>query len=716
MAFDVGAITARLELKKDQWDKSVNAINKSQKEMTKQVGKTSKAISGMWKQIFVGVGITNVVSGAIRGLKNQIADTVRVGRSFEKEWANVTTMLSVSREESDKLRMDLRRLSPTLGDTTDLARGMYQVLSASIEPAKAIELLGTAARSAKAGVTDTATAVDAITTVINAYGLEAEAATEISDLMFGTVKRGKLTYEELAHSIGTVVPVAATVGIEFREIAAATATLTRQGIQASKATMQLRQVIMSVLSASEETRKKARDLGFEFSAQALKAKGLGQFIFDLQRAVGGNNELLKVFVPNVRALSGVMALGGKAAAGFAKDLDFLKEVAGFTDEALAKQMETADFWAETFKVAADKVKISAYEGFIDPLRETIKTTEDFDEKVTQKVNRFAVIAEEAGTAAHKAAGILAKFLKVRVAIDPFNLMIKTGTQYLDEHTVSLETVTAAAKDMVDEIRAETEKTDVANAAQQRMTETINTQLPSLGSLRFNYETLGWELVEYTEILKKATDAQKDFGQTAYHEMLPPAKSITGILEGAAWQAENFEDNVYSASEGAKKDLAAFASEAGSIMSGMGAHNKALAYTGAIVNTAAGVTMALKHYPPPLSIWMAAIQSAAGAVQIATIEGTPVPSAEKGAYLPSPAIIEAGHGPMGEVVMPLDKAPIELMKGGHETIGGAKVDFNFFAPLISTTGIADSDLSRVSAELFHKMEEEARRRGYSLNGS
>jgi len=115
--------------------------------------------------------------------------------------------------------------------------------------------------------------------------------------------------------------------------------------------------------------------------------------------------------------------------------------------------------------------------------------------------------------------------------------------------------------------------------------------------------------------------------------------------------------------------------------------------------------------------MAALQGALGAVQIATIAGTPVPSADKGLYLPSPAIIEGGHGPLGEVVLPLDKAPLEkLMGGAREAIDGAKVDFNFFAPLISTTGIADSDLSRVSEELFRKMEDEARRRGYSLNGS
>jgi len=44
-----------------------------------------------------------------------------------------------------------------------------------------------------------------------------------------------------------------------------------------------------------------------------------------------------------------------------------------------------------------------------------------------------------------------------------------------------------------------------------------------------------------------------------------------------------------------------------------------------------------------------------------------------------------------------------------------VNFNFYAPIISTTGIASSDLERVSSELFRKMEEQARIRGYELGG-
>jgi len=376
---------------------AIKLLDKNIEDLGKSAKKATPGIKGMWKQMAVGLGVTQLATSGIRMLRRQFADTIETGREFEREWANVTTMLTVSQEETDKLRKELRELSPTLGDTTDLAKGMYQVLSASIKPAKAIKFLGDAAESAMAGITDTRTAVDALTTVINAYRLEAEAATDVSDIMFGIVKRGKLTYEELAGSIGTVVPVASMLGIEFREIGGAISTLTRQGIQASKATMYLRQVLMAVLKATDETKQQAKDLGFEFTAEALAAKGLGEFLADLKEGTKGNAELLKVFIPDVRALSGVMALCGAAAQGFAEDLDFLKDVAGLTAEAFDKQKDSLDFWIKVAGASMDKFKEAFYEGFADPVKDGIKSAGDLEKEVRDISDALGFLGSVIGT-------------------------------------------------------------------------------------------------------------------------------------------------------------------------------------------------------------------------------------------------------------------------------------------------------------------------------
>ena len=297
MAEKVGTLYVEINAKIDSLDKGLKQINTSLVKVSKKTDKLGKTLdkgltpatkrfgasmSKATKQLVTGfIGSMGAI-WAISKFKSAISSTIRAGREFEREWANVTTMLSISKRETAKLRQELVNLSPTLGKTTDLARGMYQVLSASIEPAKAVMFLGEAAKAAQAGVTTTAVAVDALTTVINAYGMEAEDVTKVSDVMFQTVKRGKLTYEQMANALGTVVPIASAVGVRFEEVAAAMSTLTRQGIDANTATMQVRQVLNSILSPGAEAAKVANKIGLEFNATALRAKGLVKFLQEVR--------------------------------------------------------------------------------------------------------------------------------------------------------------------------------------------------------------------------------------------------------------------------------------------------------------------------------------------------------------------------------------------------------------------------------------------------
>jgi len=239
-----------------------------------------------------------------------------------------------------------------------------------------------------AGVTDVFTAVDALTTVINAYGFAAEDATRISDIMFQTVKRGKLTFGELSSALGTVVPTAAQLGIRFEEIAAGMATLTRQGINVNTVTMQLRQVMMSVLKPTSEAKTLAKELGIEFTATALKAKGLSNFLAEITEKTKGDVTIMGEFFSNIRALSAVFGLAGKSAADFAYDISLMEDATGSTEVAFQKQMKTLDFWIRTASHALEDMKVAFYEGMVDPIRTLINSQEDMD-KVFESLTKTA---------------------------------------------------------------------------------------------------------------------------------------------------------------------------------------------------------------------------------------------------------------------------------------------------------------------------------------
>ena len=116
----------------------------------------------------------------------------------------------------------------------------------------AIDFLKIASKAAIGGVTDTETAVDGLTTVMNAFKGQNIDATKAADIMFATVKAGKTDFAQLSASLFNVAPLAAAANVKFQDVSAALATLTAQGTPTSVATTQIRAAIQAIIKPSKE--------------------------------------------------------------------------------------------------------------------------------------------------------------------------------------------------------------------------------------------------------------------------------------------------------------------------------------------------------------------------------------------------------------------------------------------------------------------------------
>ena len=153
---------------------------------------------------------------------------IKYGNAFRNQMAEVKTMLGDDKTMLPKLTKQVRELSAEFGLAKEtLAKGLYQALSAGIPAGNAIEFLTVASRAAVGGVTDVATAVDGLTSVMNAYGIEAARVSEVSDLMFTVVKEGKINFEELSQNIGNIAPFAKVAGVGIEDLSAMIATLVK---------------------------------------------------------------------------------------------------------------------------------------------------------------------------------------------------------------------------------------------------------------------------------------------------------------------------------------------------------------------------------------------------------------------------------------------------------------------------------------------------------
>jgi len=295
--------------------------------------------------------------------------------AFEKALANVSTLGNYGKETMKQFQDGIMKLPSALGSATELTKGLYQTLSAGVKPTKALEFLKKAATAAKAGLTDTFTAVDAGSTILNAFGKDTEEAGKIFDLMFTTVKEGKTTFEELAGAVGKISPIASAAGVSVEEMHAAIATLTKGGFATSEASARLATGLGAIVKPSSEAKEMAEALNLEFNATALAAKGLHGFLRDVKFATGGNIEKMAQLFGGMESLSVMLALTGEQSKEFTAILHNMKDASGATDEAFGKQKVTLSSLWETFKNTIGKQAILIGEKLAPEIKDVIEKTE-----------------------------------------------------------------------------------------------------------------------------------------------------------------------------------------------------------------------------------------------------------------------------------------------------------------------------------------------------
>ena len=302
----------------------------------------TRSITGM--DIFAGLAI-----GAALVFAKITKQAYNFSKEFESAMKEVQTISKAVQNDFKGISKEIIDMSKTVPDSAQkLTKALYQIVSAGYDGAKAMDILKISAELAVATVTDTFTAADALTYVMNAYGESAGTAAEISDKLFTIVRLGKVKMEELGPTISMVTGLAAQMGLSFNELAAMYAEAVKK-MQPHIVTTGIRGIITAMLQVSKgtgEAADAARELGIEFDINALKAKGFKQILKDIIEATKGNEAALGRLFPNVRGLTGLLSIMTGEGEGWNKTLNEIENSLGATDKAFATMMDTtANQWA-----------------------------------------------------------------------------------------------------------------------------------------------------------------------------------------------------------------------------------------------------------------------------------------------------------------------------------------------------------------------------------
>ena len=385
------------------WQTSANNAETELEELKKGFSDTS--LTKAWGQQFIDVGeqmsdfgdkLTKYVTLPLAGLGTA---AVTAAAQFEDGMAKIYTIAVDSSEPMEKMRDDLVQLSNDTGfSLDDLSEATYQAVSASVDAGKAVEFMGDATKLARAGFTTTTKAVDLLTTVINAYGYEVEDATWISDMLLKTQNDGKTILDELASSMGIIIPMASNYGVGLDQISAAYATMTKQGVKTERATTFLRAVFTELEKESSGVAKILEEkTGKSFAQLMNDGNDLSDVLRILYDAVDGDTEAFQRLFGNVRATQAVASLVAEGTGEFAEafgmldyELERVQDSAGQTNKAL-EQMETPSLKA---KRAVNQLKNAGTDLGESMIQMTLPTFEKMTDGVRKATDSFMGLSDE----------------------------------------------------------------------------------------------------------------------------------------------------------------------------------------------------------------------------------------------------------------------------------------------------------------------------------
>lgn len=341
-----------LKEKLEQAEKTIDELSEKIKKLTEESEKAPKGFEALGN-VIQALGLAKVA----QEISAALLDCSQSAAEFETSVAKVSTLVDTNKVSMRSMRDELLQLSGESGKSVnDLSDATYQAISASVEVGNAIVTVDKANKLAVGGFTSSATAVDVLTTALNAYNLSADQTEYISDILVTTQNLGKTTVDELASSVGKTIPLAAAYNVEMDNLSTAYAQLTKNGIATAEAGTYIKSMLNELGDSSSNVAKILKDeTGSTFAELSSEGKSIGDVLDVLMDSVNGNLTKFNELWGSVEAGTGALSLAKAGSDAYNDTLMAMKDSAGATELAYRKMMDTTEAASQKFSNSAQNV-------------------------------------------------------------------------------------------------------------------------------------------------------------------------------------------------------------------------------------------------------------------------------------------------------------------------------------------------------------------------
>lgn len=338
---DAGIDTDNLEQSNERLQRSYERLRGSQENLNRinsEQAKIKENIAATKTQLLGTIGAVGAVAAAL------YAGPVQAAQEYETAIAKVSTIADANVVPIEEMSSEIMKLSNTTGiAASQIADDVYNAISAGQQTGDAVNFVSYSTKLAKAGFAESAQTLDVLTTILNAYGMEASEVSKVSDVLVQTQNKGKVSVGELSSVMGKIIPTANANNVALEQLCAGYAIMTSKGIAAAETTTYMNSMLNELSKSGTTAEKTLRaTTGKSFKELMTDGKSLGEVIQVLQEEAEKSGKSLNDMFGSAEAGKAAVSLLSGGVEGFNEQVSGMIDSVGATEEAFAKMDDTTE--------------------------------------------------------------------------------------------------------------------------------------------------------------------------------------------------------------------------------------------------------------------------------------------------------------------------------------------------------------------------------------
>lgn len=230
-----------------EYDKNIGTLEKRIGTLEPAARKAQSGMSGFIETAWKFNQISELFDGAARSIQNMTAP----GIEFEKNMADLSAITGIAGEELKGLGKTARNVGKQSGLGASGAVEAYKLLASQIDVSKIgidglNKLQSETIKLAQASGMQLSDAANSMAGTINQFGLEADQATRIINILAAGSKYGAAEIPELSQSFKVVGASASAAGLNVESTAGAIETLSKMNLKGAEAGTALRNILLKM--------------------------------------------------------------------------------------------------------------------------------------------------------------------------------------------------------------------------------------------------------------------------------------------------------------------------------------------------------------------------------------------------------------------------------------------------------------------------------------